>query len=124
MRMRMIVVLVAALACSAQAVAGGAVPAQWGSQDAASKLRPAAQGSRAAAQAHAGSAPGLHRKGTKLSAARRLGGHAPFGQDPPGAAPRTPGLPAELSPQPEERAEADGLNAPFWMFLLWYVGSR
>jgi hypothetical protein len=33
--------------------------------------------------------------------------------------------PQEQSPQEEsERGQVDPLNAPFWVYLLWYLGSR
>lgn len=94
---------IASLVCAA-AVVAGEVPSD------ATATQPAAE-----------TAPVSQR--TESPALEGLGRPVSFGGQAGGAfATRAAG--ADSPGGPDDAAEDEALNAPFWVFLLWYMGSR
>ncbi|NIR29858.1 MAG: hypothetical protein GWN84_11215 [Gammaproteobacteria bacterium] len=119
-----VVVVVASLACSAQSVAEDV------SSDATAPQPPSAaapNGGALDATANAGadarvetapaSQPG------EFTTSDRVGKPVSFGRQPERALPM-PAVATDSPQQPDDVAQQDPLNAPFWVFLLWYMGSR
>lgn len=115
-------VVAAGLVCCAPALAGNAasdaIPAPRPS--AAAVHQPAAERSTpAGADARAITAPVFPGSGAPDALAQPVS----FGRQPAGRFPTAP-VAGDSPERSDDAAREDALNAPFWVFLLWYMGSR
>lgn len=119
-----VVVVAASMACSAQAVADNAssdVTPRPGSSAAPVHGQPLAGTAGAGAETGAETAAASQR--SDLTASGHLGKPVLFGPQADQWLP-TPVVATDSARASDEAARKDALSGPFWVFLLWYMGSR